>query len=76
MLYISLFFSNLIKSKTSSSKHRKYNFYAKIIKILEICKQVSEYFVNELSNVPHHSPIPKFLTWKGGIIPEGVPRKH
>ena len=37
-----------------------HSLYTKFIKILEICKQFSENLVNELGNVPHSGPVPKF----------------
>ena len=49
-LYISLFFSNLVKLNPLSSNHRMYNLYTKFVKILEICKQFSENLVNESAN--------------------------
>ncbi len=48
---MSLVFSNLLMFKTLSSNHLMYNLYTKFVKILEICKQFSENFVNELGNV-------------------------
>ncbi|WP_287074646.1 transposase [Prevotella sp. LMAG:51] len=59
-LYISLIFSNLVVLKTLSSNHRMYNLYTKFVKILEICKQFSEYLVNESGNVPRRGLVPKF----------------
>ena len=59
-LYISLFFSNLVKLNPLSSNHRMYNLYTKFVKILEICKQFSTNLVNELSNIPRRGPVPKF----------------
>ena len=59
-LYISLFFSNLVKLNPLSSNHRMYNLYTKFVKILEICKQFSENLVNELGNIPRRGPVPKF----------------
>ena len=59
-LYISLFFSNLVKLNPLSSNHRMYNLYTKFVKILEICKQFSENLVNESGNVPRRGPVPKF----------------
>ena len=50
-LHISLIFSNLVVFKTLSSSHRMHNLYTKIVKILEICKQFSENFINESGNV-------------------------
>ena len=37
-----------------------YNLYAKFAKILEICKQFSENFVNEEGNIRRPGPVPKF----------------
>ena len=41
-----------------------YSLYTKFVKILEICKQVSENlvneFVDEFGNIPYRSPISKF----------------
>ena len=37
-----------------------YNLYTKFVKILEICKQFSEYLVNESGNVPRRGLVPKF----------------
>ena len=59
-LYMSLVFSNLVVIKTLSSNHRMHNLYTKFVKILEICKQFSENFVNESGNVPRRGPVPKF----------------
>ncbi len=50
-LHMSLVFGNLVMFKTLSSNHGMYNLYTKIVKILEVCKQFSENFVNELGNV-------------------------
>ena len=41
-LYISLISSNLVVFKTLSPNRRMYNLYTKFVKILEICKQLSE----------------------------------
>ena len=46
-LCISLIFSNLVATKLLSSNHRMHNLYTKFVKILEICKQSSNKFVNE-----------------------------
>ena len=59
-LYISLIFSNLVVFKTLSSNHRMYNLYTKFVKILEICKQLSEKLTNESGNVPHRSSVHRF----------------
>lgn len=48
---MSLVFSNFLMFKTLSSNHGMYNLYTKIVKILEICKQLSENLVNEFGNV-------------------------
>ena len=59
-LYMSLIFSNLVVSKTLSSNHRMYNLYTKFVKILEICKQLSEKLTNESGNVPHSGSVHRF----------------
>ena len=59
-LYISLFFSNLVKLNPLSSNHRMYNLYTKFVKILEICKQLSEKLTNESGNVPHSGSVHRF----------------
>ena len=59
-LYISLIFSNLVAIKTLSSNHRMYNLYTKFVKILEICKQLSEKLTNESGNVPQRGPVHRF----------------
>ena len=59
-LYISLIFSNLVVSKTLSPNHRMYNLYTKFVKILEICKQLSEKLTNESGNVPHSGSVHRF----------------
>ena len=59
-LYISLIFSNLVVLKTLSSNHRMYNLYTKFVKILEICKQLSEKLNNESGNVPHRGSVHRF----------------
>lgn len=59
-LYISMIFSNLVASKLLSSNHRMHNLYTKFVKILEICKQFSNKFVNEQGNIPRRGPVPKF----------------
>ena len=57
-LHISLIFSNLVVFKTLSSIHRMYNVYTKFVKILEVCKQFSENFINESANVPRRGSVP------------------
>lgn len=37
------------------------NLFTKYVKILEICKQLSENLVNEFGNIPRRAPIPIFL---------------
>ena len=37
-----------------------HNFYAKYVKILDICKHFSKNLVNELGNVPRRGVVPKF----------------
>ena len=59
-LYMSLIFSNLVVIKTLSSNHRMYNLYTKFVKILEICKQLSEKLTNESGNVPHSGSVHRF----------------
>ena len=59
-LYISLIFSNLVVLKTLSSNHRMYNLYTKFVKILEICKQLSEKLTNESGNVPQRGSVHRF----------------
>ena len=59
-LYMSLVFSNLVVIKTLSSNHRMYNLYTKFVKILEICKQLSEKLTNESGNVPHRGSVHRF----------------
>ena len=54
-LYISLFFSNLVKLNPLSSNHRMYNLYTKFVKILEICKQ--NFFLEHLWVDNHMRPI-------------------
>lgn len=48
---MSLVFNNLLMFKTLKSNYLMYNLYTKIVKILEICKQLSENLVNEFGNV-------------------------
>ena len=43
-----------------SYHQRMYNLYTKFIKILEVCKQFSQYLVNEAGNIPRRGPVPKF----------------
>ena len=59
-LYMSLIFSNLVVFKTLSPNHRMYNLYTKFVKILEICKQLSEKLINESGNVPHRGSVHRF----------------
>ena len=59
-LYISLIFSNLVVLKTLSPNHRMYNLYTKFVKILEICKQLSEKLTNESGNVPQRGSVHRF----------------
>ena len=59
-LYMSLIFSNLVVFKTLSPNHRMYNLYTKFVKILEICKQLSEKLTNESGNVPHCGSVHRF----------------
>ena len=51
---------NLEVFKLLSSNHRIHNLYTKFVKILGICKQFSNKFVNEKGNIPHRGPVPKF----------------
>ncbi|MGM9705915.1 MAG: IS982 family transposase, partial [Prevotella sp.] len=51
-LRISLIFSNLVVTKLLNLNHRMHNLYTKFTKILEICKQFSNKFVNEKGNIP------------------------
>lgn len=37
-----------------------HNFYAKYVKILDICKRFSKNLVNEQGNVPRRGVVPKF----------------
>ena len=37
-----------------------YNLYTKFVKILEICKQLSEKLTNESGNVPHRGSVHRF----------------
>ncbi len=46
--------------KTLSPNHRMYNLYTKFVKILEICKQLSEKLTNESGNVPHRGSVHRF----------------
>ena len=59
-LCISLIFSNLVVIKLLNTNRRMHNLYTKFVKILEICKQYSNKFVNEKGNIPRPGPIPKF----------------
>ena len=59
-LYMSLIFSNLVVFKTLSPNHRMYNLYTKFVKILELCKQLSEKLTNESGNVPHSGSVHRF----------------
>ena len=59
-LYMSLIFSNLVVLKTLSPNHRMYNLYTKFVKILEICKQLSEKLTNESGNVPQRGSVHRF----------------
>ena len=53
-------YTNLVVLKTLSSNHRMYNLYTKFVKILEICKQLSEKLNNESGNVPHRGSVHRF----------------
>ena len=53
-------YTNLVVLKTLSSNHRMYNLYTKFVKILEICKQLSEKLTNELGNVPQRGSVHRF----------------
>ena len=57
---MSLIFSNLVVFKTLSPNHRMYNLYTKFVKILEICKQLSEKLTNESGNVPQRGSVHRF----------------
>ena len=57
-LHMSLVFGNLVMFKTLSSNHRMHNLYTKFVKILELCKQFSENFMNESANVPRRGSVP------------------
>ena len=59
-LYISLISSNLVVIKTLNPNRRMYNLYTKFVKILEICKQLSEKLTNESGNVPHSGSVHRF----------------
>lgn len=59
-LYVLLIFRNLLVFKTLSSNQRMYNLYTKLVKILEVCKQISVNLVNELSNVSRRGNVSKF----------------
>ena len=53
-------YTNLVVIRTLSSNHRMYNLYTKFVKILEICKQLSEKLNNESGNVPHRGSVHRF----------------
>ena len=53
-------YTNLVAVKTLSSNHRMYNLYTKFVKILEICKQLSEKLTNESWNVPQRGSVHRF----------------
>ena len=53
-------YTNLVVLKTLSSNHRMYNLYTKFVKILEICKQLSEKLTNESGNVPQRGSVHRF----------------
>ena len=53
-------YTNLVVFKTLSSNHRMYNLYTKFVKILEICKQLSEKLTNESGNVPQRGSVHRF----------------
>ena len=55
---MSLVFGKLVMFKTLSSNHRMHNLYTKFVKILELCKQFSENFMNESANVPRRGSVP------------------
>lgn len=57
---MSLIFSNLVALETLGSNHHIYNLYTKFVKILEICKQLSEKLTNESGNVPHRGSVHRF----------------
>ena len=53
-------YTNLVVIRTVSSSHRMYNLYTKFVKILEICKQLSEKLTNESGNVPQRGSVHRF----------------
>ena len=53
-------YTNLVVIRTLSSSHRMYNLYTKFVKILEICKQLSEKLTNESGNVPQRGSVHRF----------------
>ena len=53
-------YTNLVVFRTLSSNHRMYNLYTKFVKILEICKQLSEKLTNESGNVPQRGSVHRF----------------
>ena len=53
-------YTNLVAIKTLSPNHRMYNLYTKFVKILEICKQLSEKLTNESGNVPQRGSVHRF----------------
>ncbi len=53
-------YTNLVVIRTLSSNHRMYNLYTKFVKILEICKQLSEKLTNESGNVPQRGSVHRF----------------
>lgn len=55
-----MIFTNLVVSGTIKFNHRMHNLYPKLVKILEICKQFSNKFVNEQGNIPRRGPVPNF----------------
>ena len=60
-LHISLIFSNLVVSKSLSTKIIvMHNFVTKFVKILEICKQFAGNRVNEKGNVARCGVVPTF----------------
>lgn len=59
-LYMSLVYSNFMVPKTLSLNQGIYNLYAKVVKIIERCKQFSENLVNESGNVLCRGSVSKF----------------
>lgn len=53
-LYISLIFRILVATKLLIIINSMYNFYAIFVRFLDICKQLSDNWVNESSNIPTH----------------------